>query len=89
MDEELKGMVQTAIYKGNNIDAVMKILEIIKRNEESQKEMNQNLLKRIRGLEISNEDVHKSIENIWKEINKLKVDLRSHRNNDYKESEYV
>ena len=71
--KELKDMVETAIYKGNDIDAVLKILEIIKRDEETvreairethnflngrivnytnkQKELNQNILRRIRGLE--------------------------------------
>ena len=47
--------------------------------EESQKELNQNLLKRIRALELSLDDSHKSIERLWKEVNTLIKGLMNHR----------
>ena len=40
-------------------------------NDESQKELNQNLLKRVRALELSLDDSRKSIERLWKEVNIL------------------
>jgi len=39
--------------------------------DESQKELNQNLLKRVRALELSLDDSRKSIERLWKEVNIL------------------